>query len=107
MKYSIDNLNLLRTESFHDYAISEIKCDYDNHVVTIPLSEKAPPYLFNFFGVKHLSVSIDEPWGEGVYVSDIYFDTEINKEGVFNMVLLINSGDKIEVTCTDFEFEQK
>ncbi len=107
MKYSINNLSTFKTESFHDFAVSKINCNYENHTVEIPLLSRSRSCLFFFSDVKGLSISIEEPWGEGIYIADILCKKAINKsENLFDFVVLVNSGDRIAISCTAFEVKQ-
>lgn len=109
MEFSIDNLNMLDPRLFHDHAISIIKCDYENHLVELPLlcsSNNNKVLLLRFFGVSDFSVSINEPWGEGVYVVDTRSTCKPHTSNeTFEIVFQINSGDEIRITCINFIYE--
>ncbi len=104
MRYNINNLSLFESGLFHDYSVSKINCDYENHVVEIPIVGQNDSCWLFFSDVKGLSVSIEEPWGEGIYVSEIIYKIATDMpENAFDFIVQVNSGDKITVSCTEFE----
>ncbi len=104
--FNIENLAELSAESFHDFAISTINCDYENHIVYMPLSGASRQnelFIVKFFDVKNLSVGLEEPWGDGIYISDIRYVTPVDiANRYFDVILQLNSGDMITVVCTKF-----
>lgn len=96
--------------------LSNINVDYYRHRVEVVLVEREKKYIIIFDCVQMFSVEIFEPWGSGVYVSEVRVITsdieelvKLNKESVideeaFLIEILLNSGDKISIISTAINY---
>ena len=111
-RQTITNQHELNSLELHDSRISIIQCDYDKHIVIVPILLDSPKYKnveakFLFLGVKKVSVDIYEPWGAGVYVNEVSVNEDIQagKNKTFSTRILLNSGDCIFIESERIEYE--
>jgi len=100
----------------HDFELKNINIDYFNYKVKISLyCELEGEKEFNFNSLNFFSISRLEPWGAGMYVSEIIAFTDYDKTGIdledgvimdadiFMTELLLNSGDKIRILSKELQ----
>lgn len=107
MKITIESLSKFDSQQFHDCAISTIECNYDTHVVVLPLlyspyTEVAEKKIIIFNDITHVSIEVEEPWGEGIYICDMQLVLTDNKD-LLSVAIQLNSGDKIKIHCKSFQ----
>lgn len=100
-----DNVNYIDLQHLylHDAELGLVTVNYKDQVTTVKLCY-AGYYdaTILFSKVKHVDVTIDEPWGGGIYVSSV----ETNKlNGDFKASILLNSGDEITVVAEEVTIE--
>lgn len=88
--YEFDDFN------FHDAEILQIKCDYEQEIVSVYLyildeKRKFALQIKNFI---LLNVTNYNPWGDGIYIFDIHQEILGNH---LRIDVLINSGDHLIV----------
>lgn len=108
IKINSNSKQYLNNLDIHDSVVEDINCNYDQHIVNIPLLLQSPknkgiPSNLRFIDVKQLDISIYEPWGAGFYLNELTIE-EINTHLKF--VLLLNSGDKISIIAREMEYTQ-
>lgn len=116
-KKNIQSLNEL---DLHDMELLDIKIDYSSHKVEISLKERQKYiHILLFEHMQSFSIDGFEPWGEGMYVSEVkaittFPESLIKKddecvidEEAFLTEILINSGDKIKVLSTHIQLYRR
>lgn len=103
--------NLLNTLDLHDAEINDIKCNYREHLVELPIVLHSPKKMnvnakLVFESVVYFDICIVEPWGEGIYINEVKFIDnysaidkyqEFIDDKHFNLVFILNSGDQIHI----------
>lgn len=93
----------------HDAEIGLISVNYKEQSATVRL--KYPGFYdatLLFTQVKHVNIPINEPWGGGIYVSDVKVHNQGSKTkspSTFETVILLNSGDEIRITASELSVE--
>ncbi|MCG8538611.1 MAG: hypothetical protein MJA82_01565 [Clostridia bacterium] len=110
---SINNLSVLDELDMHDGKLGEIKCDYANHEVWIPIELDSPKKrnikaIMRFNYVKMFSMKILEPWGAGMYVNEVKYKRfkEVNSEICFEVTIILNSGDVLKIASEQIEYNE-
>lgn len=90
----------------HDAELRELICNYDQHLVFIPVKINIPgkrPFNaeLRFEDVLNLSIGLFEPWGPGIYIHEVSYKID----GNINFTILLNSGDKIEITGENLKYK--
>lgn len=107
------NISEVRQLPIHDAELLDISCDYKNYAVHIYLSLDSPrkkniKAQLSLFGVKLLNIPIDEPWGVGKYLNEVTGDMKEpqNINLLFNLKVLLNSGDEILVIAKELVYNE-
>ncbi|KRQ86778.1 hypothetical protein ABG79_01269 [Caloramator mitchellensis] len=113
----------LRKLYLHDGEIKKIICDYDQHMIIIPISfimknndKKFIELILD--NVYYFDISMYEPWGEGIYISDIMINDdslissrfegrECIDNDCFEFIIILNSGDKIRIITSKVTYNEK
>jgi len=59
-----------------------------------------------FCNIKKFSIDILEPWGEGIYIHEVQVNNQNLEDDshFFELVILINSGDKICIVSDEVNY---
>lgn len=113
MKISINNLLVIDELDVHDGKLGEIKCDYINHEVWIPIEldsskKRKIKAVMKFSHVKRFLMEIFEPWGAGIYVSQVKYNSfkEVDNDICFEVTILLNSGDVLKIVSEQIEYSE-
>jgi hypothetical protein len=97
-----------------DAELLNIICDYQNYEVHIHLRLDSPGKKdinaqLSLFGVKLLNIPIDEPWGVGKYLNEVTGDAKEPRDEnlLFNLKVLLNSGDEILVIAKGLLYKEE
>lgn len=108
------NSNLVTQLDLHDAEIGEMICNYCSKTVRLSMvlhcrgKENVKAKLY-FEGVSNIVMGLLEPWGEGFYVNEATTGpvSQEAPEGSFAVTLLLNSGDKIELTTRTVTYTEE
>jgi hypothetical protein len=116
MKITSDTIKQFDDSIFHDTAISIIICDYEHHLIKMPLlghlkNDKSPNMYLLFKETKSFSMNFEEIWGEGIYINEIVIlenslDSSSNTNSI-KVSITLNSGDIINICCKTMEFKKE
>lgn len=113
-----NNLETLNELYLHDMELLDIKVDYFGHKVEVHLCDKQKnKHDMMFEHLQYFLLTGFEPWGEGMYVSEVKAittdienlikmadDCVINSDA-FMIEMLLNSGDKINIISNKIQYE--
>jgi len=114
-----ENIESIKELYLHDMKLLDIKIEYCNHNAMILLCDepKKKNHRLLFKHIQSFSIERFEPWGEGVYLSQVTIaDANIEEmikideeslvdKNAFLVEILINSGDKIKILSSEVLFE--
>lgn len=110
IRININSLSVLEELDVHDGKLGEVKCDYANQDVYIPIELDSPEkrkikVVMKFNCVKMFSMEILEPWGKGIYISEIRYDCfkHIDNDISFEVIILLNYGDALKIVSEEIE----
>jgi hypothetical protein len=116
MKITSDTIKQFDSSIFHDTVVSTIVCDYEHHLIKIPLlgslknGESLNIYL-SFEETISFSMSFEEPWGEGIYINEIVIlennINSISNTSLIKVSITLNSGDIINISCKTMEYKKE
>ena len=105
----------------HDAEITKVSCDYNMRRIEVPIKfcECGNEYkeaIIICEGVQYIDFSFYEPWGAGIYVSEIsandgtdiidrLVDYQTNNES-FCLSILLNSGDRINILTSKVVYSE-
>jgi len=117
MIITANNIEALEALDLHDTELLEIAIDYAAHKANISLkNEHGNKYILLFERMQYCSITGFEPWGEGMYVSEIngtlncanliakLCNDYVIHEDSFMTMILLNSGDKIEILSGELNY---
>ena len=111
------NLETLNELYLHDMELLDIKVDYFGHKVEVHLcDEQKNKHDMIFEHMQYFLLTEFEPWGEGMYISEVKSTTTgieslvkmaddciINTDAFMTEVIL-NSGDKIAIISSKIQY---
>ncbi|HEY8401848.1 MAG TPA: hypothetical protein VIK89_11320 [Cytophagaceae bacterium] len=114
-KQELENLLL------HDAEVTQILCDYDQHKIILPIKKNISQDInaeIVFENVIYFDMSFYEPWGPGIYISEVRLNENIDilerlkecnsiSKDYFQIVILLNSGDKINIIASNVVYSEK
>jgi hypothetical protein len=97
---SFDRIEDVKGITWHDAEILDGVFSYTNKIIKIPMvinEPKKKPYKATviFYEVVSFQFSILEPWGAGMYISEVAINLSDNNK--YEYSILLNSGDEIKI----------
>lgn len=94
----------LKEVYLHGAEVRKIFCNYDKHIVKIPvqlheLNENVFASIV-LYGVKHVDIDIFEPWGEGIYIQEVFIEDVKETQDEFSNAFKKEFEEKIQPVLT-------
>ncbi len=122
MTFNKNTIHKIQDLYLHDAEITNVSCDYNMHRIEVPIKfcECNNEYIEAIIiceGVQYIDFSFYEPWGAGIYVSELsandgndiidrLVEYQTNNES-FCLSILLNSGDRMNILTTKVIYTER